>query len=436
MQRRLEPGDWVGPLWSLWASSDASFEGRPITPVTYRVIDRCEHSDLLAAWSDASEWGTLLPEFGTSAWERDPVERKLERCTSVRYLALVESFGTPVDGRHAATSEAAWAWLESRRSEETGSEFLPNGAELLGSTDSWSWAGHGGHLGIVFSPADAPVDEVRVLPDTVAVRDGMLRGLMRNWSRHLWAYEVNVTVDEHTFVWPLSIQPGETAPFEIHGWDGSADPGGAEIEIEADLSWHADPSRAFQVISSHVRLKVGASERRVLPSEVRKRFAQVVQDVAPSTTSRGTLEWTSVDLVVPRSHPSLAADVGGLATDDLRGYGALLDRSGRVVDVGPAVVGHAYLRSAEPRDDSRSRARGWEEVSSLPLRDLDARALRYELRLDVHAAWPEHDAAESLPARFPSDLQIWPENGDWEWHRIEGGYACWIGAAHPWRASG
>ena len=62
--------------------------------------------------------------------------------------------------------------------------------------------GQGEPFGIEFAPVDAPVDEVRVLPGTVAVSGGVLRGLVRNWSRHLWAYGVTVTVGEQAFEWP------------------------------------------------------------------------------------------------------------------------------------------------------------------------------------------------------------------------------------------
>ena len=73
---------------------------------------------------------------------------------------------------------------------------------------------------IRFADVEAPVDGVRLLEDSVTVMDGVLRGMVRNLSRGLWAYEVTVTAAQREFVWPLSVQPGEMAPFEIEDWEG------------------------------------------------------------------------------------------------------------------------------------------------------------------------------------------------------------------------
>lgn len=98
---------------------------------------------------------------------------------------------------------------------------------------------------IHFAGADAPVDEVRLLGDSVTVVDGVLRGMVRNWSRELWAYNVTVTADGRTFEWPLSVQPGELAPFEIVAWKGSLDARGIDIDVTAQMVREADLSRAF-----------------------------------------------------------------------------------------------------------------------------------------------------------------------------------------------
>ena len=99
--------------------------------------------------------------------------------------------------------------------------------------------------GIRYSDADDPIDEVRVLADTVAVRDGMLRGLVRNLSRALWAYGVTVGAEGKSWQWPLSIQPGGVAPFEIEGWDGSDDSDQIDLTVIAHMSPKGDVSRSY-----------------------------------------------------------------------------------------------------------------------------------------------------------------------------------------------
>ena len=99
---------------------------------------------------------------------------------------------------------------------------------------------------IEYSSASAPVDEVQVIVHTLAVRDVVLRGLMRNRSRTLWAYGVVVKAEGRRWRWPLSVRPGEAAPFEIEGFHETADPRGIEITITAEMSNDMDLSRYVQ----------------------------------------------------------------------------------------------------------------------------------------------------------------------------------------------
>ncbi len=99
---------------------------------------------------------------------------------------------------------------------------------------------------IEYSDVADLLDVVRVLPGTVALGgDGVLRGMVRNWSRSLWAYGAVVSADGREWAWPLSIQPGETAPFEIGGWDGPADAALIDFAVTAEMSNDADLSRAW-----------------------------------------------------------------------------------------------------------------------------------------------------------------------------------------------
>lgn len=100
---------------------------------------------------------------------------------------------------------------------------------------------------IEYSRADAPVDEVRVLAESLSIRDGALRGLVRNWSRNLWAYRVTVTAGDRVWEWPLSMQPGEAAPFEFEDWTGDQDPLAVEYAVTGQMSPDVDRSRLFHI---------------------------------------------------------------------------------------------------------------------------------------------------------------------------------------------
>ena len=106
---------------------------------------------------------------------------------------------------------------------------------------------------IRFANKDTPVGEVRLLRDSVTVEDGVLRGFIRNWSRELWAYDVTVTAEGRSFQWPLSVQPGELAPFEIEDWAGAADPARIDIAVAAEMALAADLSRSFFFVQEWCR---------------------------------------------------------------------------------------------------------------------------------------------------------------------------------------
>ena len=426
LQRPLEPSDRPGPLFAL---SSPGYATRPVGN-SYQVKDQCERLDLLAAVKSAEGWGALVRLFGYSAWTRKSVEEALADCTSRRYYAEAEGtdyHGT--QGRYFQDRDNAQGWLSELERETARSRTLPSDASGMGSNNS-DGARPDRLGGIWFAPWDDPLDDVRVLAGTVEVRDGVLRGLVRNWSRHLWAYGLTVSAGGREFVWPLSVQPGEKAPFEIAGWDGPEDSERINVDVDADMSWHADPSRAFS--RSHTRLHywVGEYAQRTLPDSVRDRYPQVTEDVAPDAVSAGVLEWTNTTLDVPDSHPSLADDIESLTVADLRGYGALFDRDGRIVDVAAAPVGRVWYADDESETDIWQRRR-WEDVPSLPHGEFGL--IGVGLRLDVHAPWPELEALNwRLPVSdYVVQLQFEPEDGDWWREYIEGGYIFWIGAAYP-----
>ena len=109
--------------------------------------------------------------------------------------------------------------------------------------------GYFGDLGWDFPLED--VDEVVLVEGSVLVRGGVLRGLVRNLSKTLFARGVTVTARPSgggppaSGRFPLTVQPGERAFFEIGGWAGSEDPADIVFEVAAEMSERVDISRSF-----------------------------------------------------------------------------------------------------------------------------------------------------------------------------------------------
>ena len=180
--------------------------------------------------------------------------RPLLDAGSARYFAFDD------DGRRSenlASPQEALEWyrLHSWSAAESRENTLPTGAAPAGMIGRFGSRGDDlttGQPWIDYSDADERVDEVRLLAGTVAVgADGALRGLVRNWSRTLWAYGTVVSAGGREWAWPLSIQPGEFAPFEIEDWDGPTDPGLIDFSVAAEMSNEADLSRAWYGIQDH-----------------------------------------------------------------------------------------------------------------------------------------------------------------------------------------
>ena len=201
--------------------------------------------------------------------------------------------------------------------------------------------GYFGHLDWTFPLED--IDEIRLMPDSVSVRDGVVRGLVRNFSKTLFGREVTVTassVEGKESVnnnavpvsgrFPLTVQPGERAPFEIQGWTGSTDPADFVLVVTADLSTNVDITRSFSFGTG------GTVTTTVLDEEFLKDFVPdfVYQTEKHKIGDDGLfmIEYISVDLTVPTSHPSLKDQVLNQNIEDLRVYMALSGNGG-VLDV-------------------------------------------------------------------------------------------------------
>ena len=243
----------------------------------------------------------------------------------------------------ATREEAVEAYeAEAAAIEQQYSDTLPEGTDAAGFRVSDSRVE--AYL-IAYSPADAPVDEVKVLPGSVTVADGTLRGLVRNWSRDMWAYGVSVHAGRHSWSWPLSMQPGEVAPFEINRWGGPADPALIDFDITAEMSNDSDLSRSFAFLpvfeSAYGPLK--GFEGHVPPEVFDGLLDQVpaVADTAVEVTAR----WAE-----PDSHPSMSGSLQPELITDLHVYVTLISDDGGVVDVMPITPYHSGHNLAAPED--------------------------------------------------------------------------------------
>ncbi len=183
------------------------------------------------------------------------------------------------------------------------------------------------------------VDRVVLLEDSVLVLDGTIRGLVHNLSKTMFAREVTVTarppsgdsdVQPATGRFPLTVQPGERAFFEIEGWTGSDDPALIELSVAAKLSDRVDITRAFSFGAG------GSVTTRAVPEEFFKDFVPgfVYEHEKHKIDDDGRLmlEYLTVSLTAPTSHPSLKDQVLNQTIKDLRLYMALTG-AGKVYDV-------------------------------------------------------------------------------------------------------
>ena len=313
------------------------------------------------------------------------------------------------------------------------------GGPTLGTVSSL-WPGE--PLGGWFAPWDAPLDEVRVLPATVAVSGGVLRGLVRNWSRYLWAYGVIVDAGGREFAWPLSVQPGEVAPFEIAGWDGPVDPEQIQISVSADMLSHIDISRAYETRADlgMVRLAFPPDHWRwsVFREQLRERYPQVTTDTPAGSIAEFAVDWHADWPEAIRFRPSLDADLralraGDLAISDLRAYGAVWDRCGRIIDVGPADI---YGWTNDLEDIVR--------VSSIPHPDVELDNWWLWVDFDVYAV-PDPHCGQQLPGHELTGMEALildgtPIDDNSEFgpphDAFPGAVVLWIGAAQPEQDTG
>ena len=163
---------------------------------------------------------------------------------------------------------------------------------------------------------ESPADEVVVLPDSVTVTGGTIRGLIQNRSRTLWARDATVAAGGQQWRWPLTMQPEETAPFEIHNWAGATDPAAINLTVTADLTPTVDISRAiaFTVINDWYGTWNEYLNQKFPTSAVPE----------PPTGAFTYIE-AVMEVRVPTSHPQLAHQVNNQTVNNLRAYVAFFE---------------------------------------------------------------------------------------------------------------
>lgn len=219
-----------------------------------------------------------------------------------------------------------------------------------------------------FEPGVPPTQEVVVELDSILIEDGSVRGLLRNLSSSHVARQVSVKLIsndgkpiEDTWYWPLSIQPGERAPFQISVGSLEISTQSFEFHVDAEFSNDIDLTRAFD-FDIYVGGKVYGREYEELyrlgqfdgvragayldqyaiwePPSIRYlkgRFLDLYEGaILPSEYSHTEL-FSFLDfyvrLVTPDSHPDLENAIRNQHIQNLRAFAALFDTSMKVVSV-------------------------------------------------------------------------------------------------------
>ena len=289
------------------------------------VFDVCEPVGALVAVSGLSS-SVLGPDYqvGTMV-QRDIDELQARECSDgmSRYAHMTWTGPGPLRASPEEATEAVQEWQQ-----------------LYGYGHSLGSIGH--RLGYELSQdlfwVDVPVDEVVLLWDSVAVTDGELLGLVQNRSAALFAREVTVALGGHSWVFPLTVQPGEVAPFVVGAGAVSALPERSEIKVGAAMSPLPDLSRSFfgPIFSFFPMATTSTGDlpwvsRALADPDLGSNWAAMDLPLGPDDWIR---EWhIQVDLVEPNSHPGIAGTAAELVIEDMRAYLTFIDEHGRVLAV-------------------------------------------------------------------------------------------------------
>ncbi len=206
-----------------------------------------------------------------------------------------------------------------------------------------------GHYGFADRRRESRVDRVAVFEGSVTLSGGVVRGLVHNLSDSLWARDVSVAIGGGLWEYPLSVQPGETAPFEVVGWNGTQAPTAVDISVSASLSAEIDISRALVVDGApgywarSPRGKVHPFPYWVMPGPF--------EEINAAFGSRLVFR-------EPTSHPHLVDRVMSQQIDYLRAFVAFKGHDGGILEV----------RELTPYSDHWCEHNGQEFMHEAPVR--------------------------------------------------------------------
>ena len=352
-----------------------------------------------------------------------------------RYVAVapaIESLYAPTEAH--STPEAAIAEVIERNNIwGTGPRIAEDYRRLPDSWGIWDRKGAGiyatgGHLEREF-PLEA-TDRVVVSDMALNVEDGALRGLLHNQSKTLFARNVSVSAASAdtggkpvtgTWQWPLTMQPGEFAPFEITGWDGSSDPENIRFAVSYRLSEYLDLTRSFQ-LDGHTRTW---TPQDIPPALLGELYPEdLVDGKVPLDYSREAF-FPSWHFRAPDSHPSLRDLIiefyqagGDQLIDWFHADSQVPPNKG----VGPfklANVGQFKLRAYIAFTELKPGASGYASNDDALLRIVDV----VDLSAYLYPVWRNSPQSFGIPLLSPNPTAF-------------SEYVIWIGGANPEPAAG
>ena len=317
------PGGWEELISPEYVRGGLVLLPEPTMPLelVHEIVDMCDDSVafLLANRRMANRRNLAPGETPTAeeldeVWmERDSSFVNCEKEGGRRYLYVSENWNVATAEPTVAEAIAARDKINNGRWSDEGIRRSIRG-KLLGTFGMFNRK----------FPLEKR-DEVVVLVDTVSVSDGVIRGLVHNLSEVFYARDVIVEVDGLSWWWPLTLQPGERAPFEITGWDRNTNPIEAGLTVTANMSTTYDLSRSFDM-----------GENRPTPE-------------------RGDYVLISGHLVAPTSPTGLDELVREQTIEDLRSYFAIIDiNDGTVVEVTQELLGYPVWHNDGTVSDPRT----------------------------------------------------------------------------------
>ena len=257
-------GPWgLGVGAGVWGEYRAYLHWRE--RVDTRAYDLCDDADALAL-----AWGGRFVEPGEvlSEADRDKLVKTRRRfgakCDGdpwdTRYVAVAPDGGGYGRSPASRTPEEALFYVIDRHDQPDPGRSEKFPGNLTRNSEDRRPGGF--HASGVELPREFPLeagDAVVMSEKGFVVEGGVLRGLLHNQSRTLFARNVSVTVTgtdpdgnpvTGTWQWPITMQPGEFAPIEINGWAGSADYKDTDFDVAYNLSAYADYTRSFEMAPS------------------------------------------------------------------------------------------------------------------------------------------------------------------------------------------